>query len=133
MKKQLKEFLKNSWGLEIWAKDKMVYRSKKSGVMGLLDFIEKHGRRYKGVVIFDKIVGQGAALLAAYLGAEEVYGKTGSSLAAKNLKKFKINFYFQKTVPNILDKDKKDLCPLEKLSFSRSPEEFYNRLKGMRC
>ena len=128
MQQRFERFLKSSWGLEIWLGDRIIFRSKKSGVVGLLDFIKKHGRRHKGIVVFDKVVGQGAALLAAYLKAKEVWGKTGSRLAAKNLKKFKIKFYFKKTVLNILDKQKKDLCPLEKISFQKKPEEFYSFL-----
>ncbi|MDD3399684.1 MAG: DUF1893 domain-containing protein [Candidatus Pacebacteria bacterium] len=128
MKEQFKEFMESSLGLELWSKGDVIYRSKKSGVEGLLDFIGQHGREHEGLIIFDKIVGQGVALLAAYLKAEEVYGITGSKLAAENLEKFKIKFYFEKTVDNILNKDKTDLCPLEKLSFDRSPEEFYRRL-----
>jgi hypothetical protein len=128
MKEQFREFTESSLGLEIWSKRGIIYRSKKSGVEGLLDFIGQHGRKHESLVIFDKIVGQGVALLAAYLEAEEVYGITGSKLAAENLEKFKIKFYFEKTVDNILNKDKTDLCPLEKLSFDRSPEEFYRRL-----
>ena len=128
MKKEFEKFLNSSWGLEIWLGNKIIFRSKKSGVAGLLDFIKKHGRRHRGAVIFDKIVGRGVAMLAAYLKAKEVWGKTGSRLAAKNLRKFKIKFHFYKTVPNILNKKKTDLCPLEKLSFKRTPEEFYRCL-----
>ena len=79
-------------------------------------------------MIFDKIVGQAVALLAAYLKAREVYGGTGSELAAKALEKYKIKFYFQKTIPNILNQDKTGLCPFEKLSIDKSPTEFYNCL-----
>ncbi len=129
MKKYFNEFLKSSWGLEIWFNKKKIYRSKKSGVKGLLDFIKRHGKRYKNIIIFDKIVGQGVSLLAVYLRAGAVYGKTGSKLAAKTLGKFKIKFYFQKTVTNILNREKTDLCPLEKISFAKSPEKFYNCLK----
>jgi len=129
MKKQFERFLKTAWGLEVWAGEKMVFRSKKAGVAGLLAFINKYDRKYKNLVIFDKIVGQGVALLAAYLKVKMVYGKTGSKLAAKSLRKYKIKFYFHKTVPNILNKKKIDLCPLEKLSFLKTPKEFYNSFK----
>jgi len=120
--------MESSLGLELWFNGDIIYISKKSGVEGLLDFIRQYGKKYEGLIIFDKIVGQGVALLAAYLGAKEVYGITGSRLAAKNLEKFKIKFYFEKTIDNILNKNKTDLCPLEKLSFDRSPEEFYRKL-----
>lgn len=128
MRRQFEKFLKSSWGLEIWTEEKVIFRSKKSGVKGLLDFIKKYNKRGRGIIIFDKIVGQGAALLAAYLKVKAVYGKTGSKLAAKTLRKFKIKFYFQEICANILNKEKTDLCPLEKLSFSKTPEEFYNSL-----
>lgn len=125
MEKQFEKFLKSGWGLELWLGKKIIFRSKKSGVKGLLDFIDRSERKYKNLVIFDKIIGQGAALLAAHLGAKEVYGATGSKLAARVLRKYKTKFYFQKTVANILNQDKTDLCPMEKLSFDKSPEEFY--------
>lgn len=128
MKQEFEKFLKSSWGLELWHSGKKIFRSKKSGVQGLLDFITKCSRGYKNIVVFDKIIGQGAALLAAYLKAEEVYGAIGSKLAAITLKKYKIKFYFQETCANILNKDKTGLCPLEKNSLDKTPEKFYNCL-----
>ncbi len=128
MKQKFDKFLKSPWGLELWLGNKRIFRSKKSGVRGLLDFINKHGQRYKDIVIFDKIVGRGAALLAVYLKAQMIYGALGSKLAAKAFKKYKIKFYFQKTVPNILNKDKTGLCPFEKLSLGKTSQEFYNCL-----
>lgn len=128
MKQEFEKFLKSSWGLELWLGNKTIFRSKKSGVRGLLDFINERGGGQEGIVIFDKIVGQAVAFLAAYLGAKEVYGGTGSELAAKALEKYKIKFHFQKTIPNILNRDKTDLCPMEKLSIDKAPEEFYKCL-----
>ncbi len=134
MRQKFEEFLKSSWGLELCLPAgrqglKIIFRSKKSGVKGLLDFIKESGEKRAGLIIFDKIVGQAVVLLAVYLKAKEVYGGTGSELAVNALEKYKIKFYFQKTVPNILNRDKTDLCPLEKLSIDKTPEEFYNSLK----
>ena len=128
MQKQFKRFLKSAWELEVWAGERIIFRSKKAGVAGLLAFIQKHDKKYSNLVIFDKIVGRGAALLAAYLKAKEIYGKTGSKLAAKSLRKYKIKFYSQKTVPNILNRDQTGLCPFEKLSLGKTPEKFYKCL-----
>ncbi|OGZ23963.1 MAG: hypothetical protein A2896_01320 [Candidatus Nealsonbacteria bacterium RIFCSPLOWO2_01_FULL_43_32] len=140
MKQKFEKFLKSSWGLEIWLacppksrlagrrRGNLIFRSKKAGVAGLLAFIQKHDKKYSNLVIFDKIVGRGAALLAAYLKAKEIYGKTGSKLAAKSLRKYKIKFYSQKTVPNILNRDQTGLCPFEKLSLGKTPEKFYKCL-----
>lgn len=129
MKKQFERFLISAWELEVWAGESRVFRSKKAGVAGLLAFIQKHDQKYKDLVIFDKIVGRGAALLAAYLKAKAVYGALGSKLAVQALKKFKIEFYFQKTVPNILNRHQTGLCPFEQLSLGKTPEEFYTCLR----
>lgn len=130
MQKEFEKFLNSSWELEIRQKDKIIFRSKKSGVRGLLDFVNKPGkRRYKDLVIFDKIVGRGAALLAIYLKAKIVYGALGSESAANVLKEYKIEFYFQENCANILNRDKSDLCPIEKLSLSKNSEEFLNCFK----
>ena len=129
MKQKFEEFIKSGWGLELWLGNEIIFRSKKSGVQGLLDFIKERGVDFQGLIIFDRIVGQAVAYLAAYLKVKEVFGVTGSKLAAGALEKFQINFYFQNTVPNILNRDKNDLCPMEKLSVDKSPEEFYNALK----
>lgn len=129
MRKSFKKFISSSWGLEIWRRGEIIFRSKKLGVKGLLDFIIEHGRRHRNLVIFDKIVGQGAALLAVYLGVKEVYGAVGSKLAAEVLRKYKIKFCFQQTIPCILNKNKTDICPIEKLSLDKTPEKFYYCLR----
>ena len=126
IKERFEKFLNSYWELEIWQKDKVIFRSKKSGVGGLLDFIDRReSRSCDNLVIFDKIVGRGAALLAIYLKAKIVYGELGSKLAASALRKYKIDFYFRQICVNILNRDKSDLCPIEKLSLGKTPEEFY--------
>ena len=128
MQKKFEQFLRSSWGLELWLGDQIVFRSKEAGVAGLLAFIKKHDSKYKNLVVFYKIVGRGAALLAVYLKAKEVYGALGSKLAVKTLREYKVKFYFVKTVPHILNRDGNGLCPIEKLSLDKTPAEFYNCL-----
>lgn len=127
----LKEFKKFSQGknfLQIWSGQKIVFESQKNGVAGLLDFIAQNIKKFPDLIIFDTKVGRAAALLCAYLGAKEVYSLVGSELAAETLNDFQIKFYFYKTVPNILNKDETDLCPLEKKSLGKTPQEFYKCL-----
>ncbi|MBI2042147.1 MAG: DUF1893 domain-containing protein [Candidatus Nealsonbacteria bacterium] len=127
-REEFEKFLNGSFGLEIYLKKKLIFRSKKSGVAGLLDFIRENGNHRKGLVVFDKIVGRGAALLCVYIGTEEIFGKLGSSPAAEVLNSHKIRFHFQETVASILNKNQTDICPIEKLSFKKTPEEFYKSL-----
>lgn len=129
MEKEFKNFETSEFTLEIRSGKKRIFRSKKEGVRGLIDFIKKYGRRFKNLIIFDRVIGNAAALLFAYLKAKEVYGIIVSDLAKETLNKFKIKYYFKKTIPNILNKKETDICPLEKLSFQKTPEEFLVALK----
>jgi len=129
MKKEFEKFVKGKFGLEIRSKNKLIYRSKKENIFGLLEFIKKYGRRSRNLIIFDRKVGNAVALLCAYLKVKEVYGATGSNPAKKTLKKFKIKFHFSKTIPNILNKDETDICPMEKMLLGNTPAEFLDLLK----
>jgi len=148
MTKEFEKFIKSEFGLEIWSKNKVIFRSKKESISGLLEFItelshsESEGKEENGVlfakkskrfpkdlIIFDKKVGNAAALLCVFLGAKEVYGVVGSKSAEKTFKKFKIKFYFLKTIPNILNKDETDICPMEKISLKKTPKIFLDLLK----
>lgn len=130
MKKEFEDFESSNFSLEIWSREKLAFRSKKRGLEGLLNFIGKHGRRLKNLIIFDKVIGNAVALLCVYLRAREVYGIIGSKSAEKTFRKFKIKYYFKKTRPNILNKMETDLCPFEKLSFKKAAKEFYSLLKN---
>ena len=99
MKQKFEQFIKSSWGLELWLGDKRIFRSKKSGVRGLLDFINERGEKHEGIIIFDKIVGQAVALLAAYLRAKEVYGATAVKLRGKPWKNIILSFIFKIPFP----------------------------------
>ncbi len=128
-KKNFDVFLESNFELEIWAEDKIVFQSEERGLKGLLDFIAKSSHKFKGSVIFDKKVGRGVALLVEYLGAKMVFGKVGSKLAEESLKNAKIDFYFKETVEKILNKNGNDMCPIEKLSIEKTPEDFLKALK----
>ena len=128
MNKRFEEFAKSSLELEIWSREEIIYQSEKSGVAGLLDFIAENGNNRSDLVVFDKIVGRGAALLAAYIGAKEIFGVMGSELAIGCLKELKISFHFNGVVDKILNKDKSDMCPIEKMSLGMGPEAFYRLL-----
>ncbi|MFA4998708.1 MAG: DUF1893 domain-containing protein [Candidatus Paceibacterota bacterium] len=127
MKKQFEEFSKGKFNLFIFSGDKLIFKSKKEGISGLIFFIKKYGRRFKNLVIFDTKVGNAVALLCAYLKVKKIYGLVGSRSAVKTLKKFKIKYFFKKTITRILNKKGTDICPMEKLSSDKTPEEFCSR------
>ena len=140
MIKEFEKFIKSQFGLEILTGGKAIFRSKKNGIQGLLEFIKKKKKSTKnltplrnkfltGLTVFDKKVGNAVALLCVYLKAREVYGVIGSKTAEKTLKENKIKIHFLKTIPNIINKDETDICPMERMSLSKTPEEFLDLLK----
>ncbi len=124
MEKEFVNFKKSGLGLEIWSGKKVIFSSKKSGIQGLLEFIGKHEKSAGDLIIFDTKVGNAVALLCVFLKVNEIYGVLGSQMAAKTLKENNIKFHFSKTIPNILNKNETDICPMEKLSFFETPESF---------
>lgn len=124
MENEFKKFVNSGQELEIWNDGQMVFKSDKKMVGGLLEFIGNGGSRFNNLIIFDKRAGNAVALLCAHLRAKEIYAVIGSKAAIKTLQDFKIKFHFSKTIANILNKTGDDICPLEKLSFAKTPEQF---------
>lgn len=128
LKREFKKFLESDLELQIFSQNKIIYESKESGVRGLLDFLKTDYRQYENISVFDKVVGRAAAFLTILLDAKEIYGAVGSESAAEALDDWGIKYHFEKAIPNILDRDKADICPMEKLSEGKTPEEFYKAL-----
>ena len=108
----------------------MVFSSKEGQIKGLLEFIRENGCGFSDLIIFDTKVGNAVALLSVYLSTKEVFGVLGSERAKDTLERLNIDYYFEKTIPEMLNKAGTDICPLEKLSLFKNPEEFYNLVKN---
>ncbi len=117
-------FLTGSDTLQVYKGSKLLFASNKDRLLPLLEYINRFAH-YHQVVIFDKIMGRAAALLAVKASCREVYSPLGSQLAIKTLDKYHIKYHLTKTVPCIQKPNGEDMCPMEKLSMNREPEEFY--------
>ena len=76
-------------------------------------------------------MGNAAALLSVKASCREVYSPLGSQLAIKTLEKYGIKYQLTKTVPYIQNATGEDMCPMEKLSIDKEPEEFYKAVKSI--
>jgi hypothetical protein len=70
-------------------------------------------------------------LLAVKAGCQEIYSPLGSQLATTTLDKYDINYHFSKIVPYVIRNDGQDMCPMEKLSLDKNPEQFYLAVKNI--
>lgn len=122
----LNQFAKSKWSLLVFQKNKRIFASKKKGLRPILDYLKKIKKR-RNLIIFDKIIGGGAALLFTLIKPKIIYTKIISQKGLNILKKYNISCQFLKKVKRIIDHSKE--CQMEKLSKNKSPKEFYKILK----
>lgn len=126
------DFLGSSDTLRVFSGDRLIFASNKERLLPLLEYIDKFFPYEEKVTVFDRIVGNAAALLLKKISCREVYSSLGSELAAKTLSNFSISYHFTEIVPYIQNQSQEDMCPMEKLSLNKSPEEFYQACLSLR-
>ena len=123
------DFLISQDSLWVYEEDNLVFKSNGDGLQPLLEYLDRFGSRPAKIKIFDKIMGNAAALLSVKAGGREVYSPLSSELAIQTLDNYHIEYHFTKVVPYIEKADKQGMCPMEALSVNKSPQEFYEVLK----
>jgi hypothetical protein len=122
------EFIASDDTLRIYEGENLIFSSRKDRLLPLMEYLERFATQHTEVVILDKIIGNAAALLAVKAGCREAFTPLGSELAAQTLTKYGIAYHFTTTVPTIQRADGQDMCPMEKLSLGKGPEEFYQAM-----
>lgn len=96
-------------------KDGVIIEAKKArGVSPLLSLMDEKPDSLKGAWVVDKVVGRAAAAICIATGVARVYALTASEEALLFLSTNGVRAEAFETVPRILNRDKSDLCPLEK-------------------
>ncbi len=134
MKERLyNEFVGSGDTLRVYEGELMVFASDRDRLFPLLEFIARGGAE-KGLLIFDRVAGNAAALLAIKAGCQEIWSPLGSELAVGTLHQNHVAYHFDMVVPFIQRDDKKGMCPMEELSRGKGPQEFHriliNRFKA---
>lgn len=91
----------------------VMFKSKEKGVQPLLDWMNS-GNNYMGYMVADKVVGRAAAFIDIAMGIRAVYAEVISESAKELLERNHIEVDADAVVPDILNSDKSDRCPLEK-------------------
>lgn len=123
------EFLTSSDTLRVYQDNKLFFSSNKDRLIPLLEYIDRYGHNLEPIVLFDKVMGNAAVLLSIKAGCREVYSPLGSQLAVKTLDRYGIRYHLTKIVSYIRNSDGEDVCPMEKLSVNKEPEEFYELIR----
>ena len=124
-------FLRSSDTLQIYEDERLVFSSDRDRLLPLLEYIGRSANSPRAVVIFDKITGNAAALLSVKAGGREVFSPMGSQLAVETLDKHGVKHHLTEIVSYIERADGAGMCPMEKLSLSKEPEDFYLEMKNI--
>ena len=125
------KFLAGEDTLQVYKDGNLLFSSSKDRLLPLLEYIDRFALYHQQVVIFDKIMGNAAALLSVEASCREVYSPLGSQLAVRTLDKYGIKYHITEIVPYIQKPDEEDMCPMEKLSMNKESEEFYQAIKNV--
>ncbi len=123
------DFISSEDTLRIYESGKLVFSSRKDRLLPLMEYIETRESVGFGLSVYDKVMGNSAALLAVKITADEVNSPLGSEIAVETLEKYGVKYHIDEIVPRIKRPDGKGLCPMEELSLGKDPEEFYRALK----
>ena len=111
---------------------KVIFETKKRGIGGFIEAIDEVHQNLVAASVADKVIGVAAAMLCAYSGVSSVFALTISEGGAKTLEANNIAYAFEEKVSNILNRDKTDVCPFEKLAMSsESPDDAYVKLLSL--
>ena len=78
-----------------------------------------------------KADGKGVALATVVTTWGSSPRPVGSQLAVGTLEKYTIKYRLKKIVPYIKQPHREEMCPMEKLSLGKDPEEYYSVMKTM--
>jgi len=124
-------FLLSRDTLRVYEEDRLIFSSTKDRLLPLLEYIGQFAPQQLPVVVFDKVMGNAAALLSVKAGCREVCSPLGSQLAVETLARHGIEYNLSEITPCIKKPDGKEMCPMEKLSIGKEPEEFYEAMMGI--
>jgi len=128
-KKRLSE---KSLTLSIVKNGKVVFEDASNGISGFLQAIEKFGDELEGTSVADKVTGKAIALLCVYAKVKEIYAIILSKGAKSVLEKYVVRHEWKNLVEKILNADRTEICPFEKLAKEISnPNNAYRRLKAL--
>ena len=123
------KFLETEDNLWVYLAGNFLFRSTEEGIKPLFTYIQEFTPCPEGVMVFDRVVGNAAALLLKKALCKEVYSMVGSELAVASLERLGIAYSFLTVVPYISNRSGEGMCPFEKASIGKSPDKFYQFVK----
>lgn len=100
------------------------------GVKDIFNLVSTQPQMLEGSMIADRVIGRGAALLLVLGHVSQVFAQLISEQALQVLQAAEIEVEYNSIVPNIINRDGTDICPVEKLTMNVSePEVAFEKIR----
>lgn len=105
-----------------------VYISHSRGVSPILDKIDENPSFWNGACVADKVIGKAAAMLFSKYRVKEIHALLVSEKALRYLENTAVSITYDSVVPHIINRDKTDMCPMEKCVLYTTDEDEAEKL-----
>ncbi|MFA5523610.1 MAG: DUF1893 domain-containing protein [Tissierellales bacterium] len=108
---------------------KIIFTSTDKGIKPMYTAVLDLKEDLKGASVADRVIGRAAAILCKHVDIKGLYTKLISHEAIKVFEDTTISFFYDESSPYIKNRDKTDMCPVEKLSQNvNNPEELIQKI-----
>lgn len=119
-----KEYMEsNNLKMVLYSNGKIVAESIDRGIKPIYDVYTKNFESLKGAFVADRITGKAAAMFLAQGKIAGIYTELISEPALEILQMNKIKIEYKQKVKRILNRDKTDMCPIEKIASGKDNVE----------
>lgn len=123
---------RQGFSLVIARQGQIIYSSKEKGVRPLFEAVLTIKDSLSNAALADRVVGSSVAMLCLHAGISSVYALVATERALALLRNEGVDAEAREAVPNILNSDRTDLCPFEKLAQSvSSPTQLFSALERL--
>jgi hypothetical protein len=127
-----KQLVDKQLTLVIVKNGQVLFQTDTHRISGFIGAIEKFGAQLNGASVADRVAGKALALLCVYAGIRQVYAEVLSRRAKAVFEASGIMFESKDMVDNVLDANKSDVCPFEKVAADISdPKDAYGAFKAL--
>ncbi len=127
---KLKELKKQNLSIIVEKDGVAFYESDQSRLKPLFACFKKFPKEMQGATVIDKVIGNAAAFICIAGRVKAVYTLMASETAVHVLEENGITIKAERTVPRIMNNDKSDQCPMEKMADAAgSPQPFIVELE----
>jgi hypothetical protein len=118
--------------LAIVKNGEVLFETRSHRISGFLGAIEQLGEELESASLADRVAGKAIALLCVYAKIKEVYAEVLSKKAKIVFEQNGVHHEWKEQVDNVLDLNKKGVCPFEKAAESIvDPEDAYRTFKAL--